>query len=96
MNVHNQKMLGEAIREFLRTYKLEEKITETRILSSWEKVVGPHIARYTRKISLKEQVLTVYLNSSVMRNELSLAREKIIGMINKEAGAEVVKEVHFR
>lgn len=96
MNVHNQKMLGEAIREFLRTYKLEEKITETRILSSWEKVMGPHIARYTVKISLKNQVLTVFLNSSVMRNELSLAREKIIGMINKEAGADVVKEVHFR
>ena len=96
MNMHNQKILGDAIREFLRTYKLEEKVMETRIFSSWDKILGPHIARYTRKISLKDKVLTVYLNSSVMRSELLLAREKIIKIVNKEAGSEVVRDIHFR
>lgn len=96
MNNFNQKSLGESIREFLKTYQLEEKLTETRITVSWEKVMGHHIAKYTQKVSLKKKVLYVDLTSSVMRNELILAREKIIKMINKEMGSQVVDDVVFR
>lgn len=94
--MYNQKSIGEAIREFLKAHQLEEKITETRIFVSWEKVMGRNIARYTEKISLKNKVLTVYMNSSAMRNELTLARDKIIQMINKEAGEEVINTIYFR
>lgn len=92
----NQKSLGEAIREFLKHYHLEEKISETRIAASWEKVMGKHIAQFTKRVSLKKGVLYVYLSSSVMRSELSMAREKIIKMINKEAGQKVVEDIVFR
>ena len=96
MNYYNQKSLGESIREFLKTYQLEEKLTETKITISWEKVMGHHIAIYTQKVRLKKKVLYVQLTSSVMRNELMLAREKIIKMINNELGSEVVEDVVFR
>lgn len=58
--------------------------------------MGHHIAKYTQKVSLKKKVLYVDLTSSVMRNELILAREKIIKMINKEMGSQVVDDVVFR
>ncbi len=96
MNTYNQKSLGESIRDFLKIYRLEEKLTETKITVSWERVMGHHIAKYTQKVTLKKKVLYVYLTSSVMRNELMLAREKIIKMINKEVGGEAVKDVVFR
>jgi predicted nucleic acid-binding Zn ribbon protein len=96
VNTFNQKSLGESIREFLKTYRLEEKLTETRITLSWEKVMGNHIAKYTQKVTLKKKVLYVDLTSSVMRNELMLAREKIIGMINKEVGDGQIEDVIFR
>ncbi len=96
MNSFNQKSLGESIKDFLKTYRLEEKLTEARITVSWEKVMGYHIAKYTRKVTLRKKVLYVELTSSVMRNELMMAREKIIGMINKEIGEGIIEEVVFR
>lgn len=96
MNHHNQKSLGESIQEFIKAYRLEEKLTETRITASWEKVMGKHIAKYTRKVVLKQKVLHVYMTSSVMRNELMLARKKIVKMINDEAGGQVIEDVVFQ
>lgn len=96
MDTHNQKHLGDAIREFIRVYKLEDKLLETQIFSSWEKIMGKHIARYTDRISLRKKVLTVYLTSSVMRSELTMARDKIIRMLNEEAGKEIITDIHFR
>jgi predicted nucleic acid-binding Zn ribbon protein len=96
MKKSNQQSLGDAIREFLRTHRLEEKITETRIAASWEKVMGKNITRYTRKLELKNKVLIVYLTSSVLRSELSYGKTKIMEMINREAGEEAVSEIEFR
>ncbi len=96
MKKSNEQTLGAAIREFLKNYRLEEKVTETRITASWEKVMGRNIACYTEKIVLKNNILTVYLRSSVLRNELSMAKTKIMDMLNKEAGQQVIKEIIFR
>ena len=96
MDNHNQKQLGDAIREFIRVYKLEDKLLETQLFSSWERIMGKHIARYTDRISLRKKVLTVYLTSSVMRSELTMAKNKIIKMLNKEVGKEIITDIHFR
>ena len=92
----NEQSLGELIKHFLKSFQLEEKITETRIMTSWEKVMGGPIAHYTEKVILRRKVLTVHLTSSVLRNELSMAKTKIIKMINKELEQEAIEEIIFR
>lgn len=96
MKKSNQLTIGEAIREFLKTHRLEEKITETRIAASWEKIMGKHIARYTARLELKQGVLTVHLTSAVLRSELSYGKTKIIEMINRETGETTVRDIVFR
>lgn len=92
----NTRPLGELIREVLRRHRLDGKITETRIMASWEKVMGTHIARYTDNVSVRQGKLTVWLRSSVLRNELEYAQEKIIQKINEELGEQIVRDVVFR
>jgi hypothetical protein len=41
-------------------------------------------------------VLYINLDSSVIRNELMMARSKIVEAINKEMGAEVIKDLVLR
>ncbi len=91
-----EKPLGEIIKEILHKHGLEEKLVETRIFSSWEKIMGQPIAVYTNKIVLKKSCLTVYLRSPALRNELSFAKTKIINMINDEIGKPVIREIVFR
>lgn len=92
----NDQSLGALIREFLKSNNLEEKITETRIMEIWEKIMGAQIARYTQKMTLNKNCLTINLSSSVLRNELSMGKSKIIVMINKELGSQLIEELIFR
>jgi predicted nucleic acid-binding Zn ribbon protein len=91
-----EKPLGQAIKEVLRNYGLEEKLTETQIFSSWEKIMGTPISAYTERLYLKNGCLTVYLRSSALRNELGFAKSKIIKMINDEIKKPVIKEIIFK
>lgn len=92
----NDQSLGTLIKEFLKTNNLEEKITETRIMSLWEKIMGPGIARYTQRMTLTRGCLIVYLSSSVLRNELEMGKSKIILLINKELEKETILELIFK
>lgn len=92
----NEQSLGEVIRQWLKQSNMEEKITEVRINASWEKVMGSDIQKLTERLVYRKRVLTVFLRSAPLREELSMAKTKIAQMINKEAGSNVVDEVIFR
>ncbi len=96
MSRYNERSLGDIIREVLKRNRLEDKITETRIMSSWEKVMGQHIARYTNRVVLQRRTLIIYLRSSVLRNELSMGKNKIIKMLNEEIGEDAIDKITFR
>jgi predicted nucleic acid-binding Zn ribbon protein len=93
MRHSNQQTLGEVIKEFLRNFGLEEKVTEARIAEAWEKVMGPGIARYTKRISLRNKTLTIQISSPALRQELSYGKTKIIKMINEAIGKDVLEDL---
>lgn len=93
MRRRNEQTLGEAIREMIQTFGLEQKLAETKLLASWEKTMGKTIAKHTTRIYINKKKLYVHLNSSVLREEMSYAKEKIVKMMNEAAGSEVIEEV---
>jgi len=93
LSKHNIISLGDAIREFIHENKLEEKIYEVKVIEDWKKIVGHNISIYTQSISLKHGKLTIYLSSSVLRNELQMNKQKLIVIINSYFGRSVVKEI---
>ncbi|MEE4176699.1 MAG: DUF721 domain-containing protein [Bacteroides sp.] len=96
MRHSNQQTLGEVIREFLKNFGLEEKVTETRIAEAWEKVMGQGISRYTQRLSLKNKTLTIQLSSPALRQELSYGKTKIIKMINEALEKEAIDDIEIR
>jgi predicted nucleic acid-binding Zn ribbon protein len=95
MKKTNNYPLKEAIDEFLKTFKLEKKIKEQQIINSWENVVGKGIARYTEQIKIKDGVLLVKLRSSVVRDELSYSKEKLLKALNSISGQPILKDIVF-
>jgi predicted nucleic acid-binding Zn ribbon protein len=91
----NDQSLGDAIRQFLRTYHLEDKMNETRLIRSWGKVVGKMVDTHTKGLQIRNKVLYVKLDSPALRTELGYAREKLITALNKEAGEVVIAEIVF-
>lgn len=93
MGKHNEHSLKEAIDQLLKAYKLDDKMAEKRLISSWDSVMGTMIAKHTKDLSIRNKQLFVTLDSSALRNELSMAKTKIIKMLNDEVGQEVITEV---
>lgn len=88
--------LAEAMKDYLRELKLEDKLREISLVNSWEETVGKAISSRTSKIYIKDRILYVHLSSSVARNELMMLREELKNKLNQKAGSEVINEIVFR
>ena len=93
MKRSNDNTIKELLERYVNTFKLKGKLTEVEILNSWESVVGEVIAKHTSKIYMSGPRLYVHLDSSVIRQELSYAKQKIIQNLNDKAGYDAVGEI---
>ena len=91
----NDQTLKEAIDQMLKTFHLDQKMNEVRVIGSWEKVMGRTVSNRTTQIYIRDKKLFVNLNSASLREELHHAREKIIKLLNTEAGVDVIQEIIF-
>lgn len=91
----NEQSLKEVIHELLAAYRLDNKLHEVRLINSWESLMGISVAKQTSKIYISKGVLFVELNSAALRNELSYAKTKLVGLLNKEAGHDVITDIVF-
>ena len=91
---HNEHIsLNEALKEFIQENKLEKGIDKVNVNDAWANLMGNGVNNYTTNVQLKGTVLYVSLSSSVLREELSYGKDKIIKMINEELGKQLVKEL---
>ncbi len=90
------KNMKQAIDSYLKANGLDGVYKENKVLAKWEELVGKPIALRTDYVTIREKTLYVELNSSVMRDELFKHKEKLIRIINKEAGFEMVNSVFLK
>lgn len=88
--------IKEALSAFIQKNKLEKGMDKVDARAAWAKLMGNGVNNYTTEIELKFDTLYVSLSSSVLREELSLGKSKIVRMINEEIGKEVVKKLVLR
>lgn len=88
--------LSEALNEFIQENKLQKGMDKVNTREAWANLMGNGVNNYTTAVELKNETLFVSLSSSVLREELSLGKSKIIKMINEELGKELVKKLVLR
>jgi len=88
--------LGEALKEYREKMNIDSRLKEVSLMNSWEDIAGRAIAKRTSKVYLREGKLYIYLTSSVVRTELSMARHALRERLNEQAGEELVKEIILR
>ena len=92
----NEQPIKDAIGEFLKVSRLSGKLAEQKIIDGWERLMGKMIAKHTKQISIYDKKLFLHLDSAPLKQELFYSREKLVKMLNDEAGEEVIKEIVFR
>lgn len=93
---NNEQAIADVLKSFIQSNKLEAGLERIDAENVWRTLLGKGVNSYTREVILKGSTLYVSLSSSVLREELSYGKQKIITMLNDELGKEVVKELVLR
>ncbi len=88
--------IGGILKEFITVHKLQKGIDKVHARDAWEKLMGNGVNNYTTAVELRNETLFVSLSSSVLREELSLGKSKIIKMLNEELGRDLIKYLVLR
>ena len=88
--------MKDALSAFIQKNKLEKGMDKVDAREAWIRLMGNGVNNYTTEIELRFDTLYISLSSSVLREELSLGKSKIIRMINEEIGKDLVKKLVLR
>lgn len=88
--------MADVLKEYKKEMNIESKLKEVQLINSWEEIAGKAIARHTTKVFVRDSTLVIYLDSSVVRNELLMIRESLIRRVNELAGEQIIKSVELR
>jgi predicted nucleic acid-binding Zn ribbon protein len=95
MRKANDKSLKDAIEQMMQVYKIKRKFDETGIIAHWPQLVGKSVANRTKELFIHDKKLFLRIESSVIKNELTMIRAQIIEKINTEAKTDLVNDIIF-
>ena len=87
------KNISKVIEEVFSQKQIRIGIDNIKVQDAWKKTMGKNIQKYTFKVIYKKGILHVKLKSSVLREELTYEKLKIIKLINTELGKEYIKDL---
>ncbi|WP_378185065.1 DUF721 domain-containing protein [Aquimarina sp. W85] len=88
--------IGDVLKDFVDSNKLQQGLNKVAVQDVWAEVMGPAIVNYTHSIKLDRETLYIELTSSVLREELSYGRDKIISNLNAGLKKELIKKLVLR
>ncbi|WP_395044181.1 DUF721 domain-containing protein [Flavobacterium sp.] len=94
--ISNESSISDVLKQFIQANKLESGMDKIDVEQAWKSLMGNGVNSYTQEVVLKGSTLYVKLTSSVLREELSFGKDKIIRMINEELRKDVVTVLVLR
>jgi predicted nucleic acid-binding Zn ribbon protein len=88
--------LKDVLREYINALGHRRKLKEVSIIAQWEKLMGKTVATHTTRLFIRKRILFVQLNSSILRNELFMQRDKIVQHLNEASGENIIDKIIFQ
>lgn len=85
--------IKDLMKNVIKENKLTKGMRQMSVREAWEKLMGNGVMSYTESVQLQNKTLIVKLKSSVLREELSYGKDKIVVMINEELGEDLIKKI---
>ncbi|MDC1539961.1 DUF721 domain-containing protein [Flavobacteriaceae bacterium] len=88
--------IDDLMKSFVKENKLEKGLDKVNVEAAWRAMMGNGVNTYTTSVKLHKDVLYVELSSSVLREELSYGKDKIIAMLNDSLGKNLITKLILR
>lgn len=89
----NTNSMKDLMQNFLQENKLQKGLDIIAIKEAWADAMGNGVVSYTQELQFKNGILIVKLTSSVLREELSYGKDKIITLLNKKLNKPLINKV---
>ncbi len=96
MRKNNTEKISSLLDYYLKVNGLDKKFEQREVIKMWPEVVGMLFARYTSKVDFMNGVIFVSMTSAMARNELLMAKSKIISTYNERMDKKVVTDLIIR
>ena len=94
---HNdQQKIDDLLKSFVKENKLEKGLDKVNVEAAWRDLMGNGVNNYTNSVKLHQDTLYVKLSSSVLREELSYGKDKIVNMLNEALGKNLITKLILR
>ena len=87
--------VGGLVGTVLARMGIAEKVERAEVIANWEDLVGPHIARVSRPVRIREDTLFVEVESAAWRMELSMLRPRLMRKLNAGRGKGRIERIVF-
>tara|TARA_Y100000590_G_C15234845_1_gene831461 strand:+ start:279 stop:563 length:285 start_codon:yes stop_codon:yes gene_type:complete len=94
--MENSLKIDNLIKFFIKENNLENGLENVKIKDLWHEQMKNGVANYTTDINLKNGTLYIKLKSSVLREELSYGKEKIVKLLNEKLKKDLIKKIVLR
>ena len=88
--------IDDLMKSFVKENKLEKGLDKVNVEAAWADMMGNWVNNYTNSVKLHKDTLYVELSSSVLREELSYGKDKIISMLNESLGKTLITKLILR
>ncbi|MBI9041158.1 DUF721 domain-containing protein [Lutibacter sp.] len=85
--------LQDLMQDVIKENNLTKGMHQISVKDAWAKLMGNGVVSYTQNVELQNKTLIVKLKSSVLREELSYGKEKIVKMMNEELGENLISKI---
>ncbi|NLP58400.1 DUF721 domain-containing protein [Lutibacter sp. B1] len=85
--------IQDLMKDVIKENNLSKGMQKISVEEAWIKLMGSGVVSYTDKVELNGKTLIVRLKSSVLREELSYGKDKIIKMMNEELGESLISKI---
>lgn len=94
--MENNLKIDSLIKFFIKENNLRNGLETVEVKDLWYKLMENGVANYTTDITLNNGTLYIKLKSSVLREELSYGKEKIVKLLNEKLTKDLIKKIVLR
>ena len=91
----DEKKIGDVIQFVLNQRKLKGPYLTNRIEQIWTETMSPIVVDHTKKITVYNNVVRIYVDSAPLRTELLHGKEQIKAILNEKLSGGIVADVQI-
>lgn len=91
----NDMPIKDVLSNFIKQNKITPGYYNAKIQQIWKEKMGKSVNHHTISVTLSKDQLFIKLDSAPLKNEFTLGKIRLMNLLNKELGTEVIKRIYI-